>query len=289
MWGRNCLSPVRRRFSRCGGLILLGWAGGLLSLSENALSAFEERPSGARQAGVGGTAQAIPGEFWSAIRNPSLLPSLPPLTFCVSLIPSPFGLVELTRGCAGAGVQTPVGSAAVYCSSFGFSLYRELEGGMAFGHDLAPRVSAGVAVRIYSLSIAGYGAAVSAGAAVGFRALLADRVEASLLVDNLFRSRIGSSGESAPTVLSASVVVGPLAELTGYLSVARDSRYPAESAFGIEWMPASIIRLRCGLSMEPESFAGGFSVTAGGVAFEYGARWHPELGPVHALSLCISP
>jgi hypothetical protein len=182
-----------------------------------------------------------------------------------------------------------MGAAAVYLSGFGFSLYREFEGGLAFGYEIAPRVSAGVAVRVYSLSVNGYGSAVSAGAALGFRAALADRVEALLLVDNLVRSRIGRSGESVPQVLSASIVLGPWAALTGYMSVARDPRYPAESAFGIEWAPADIILLRCGLSMEPTMFCCGFSLLASVAAFEYGVRWHPELGLVHALSLFFSP
>jgi hypothetical protein len=259
----------------------------LLALPEFGFGAFEERPSGGRALALGGGAHGFDGDLWSAICNPAVLATFRSSTLGAAILPAPYGFAELSRYSVALALPSPLGNLGFYGSGLGSELYSEYEGGVGFGREVLPRTSVGLAVRGYFLAIKGYGSAFCSGLTAGIRVALMSNLEYGILVDNLFRSHIGSTGELLPQTLATTVVFKPVPGFQVALMMAKDSRFPLEASGGIECPVAEVLRLRGGCSIEPMSFSAGFGLSFLRGDFDFGARWHADLGMVYALSLSL--
>jgi hypothetical protein len=258
-----------------------------LAHQEIGFGAFEERPSGGRALALGGGAQGFARDLWSAVCNPAFTATFRTSTLGAAVLPAPYGFVELSRYSVALVFPVRFGHLGLYGSGLGSEIYREFEAGIGFGREVLPRTSVGIAVRGYFLTIKGYGSAFCTGLAAGLRVALMPTLEYGILVDNFLSTRIGSSGESLPQMLATTVAFKPSPGFQAALTMAKDSRFPLEASGGIEFSVAEVLHLRGGCSIEPMSFSGGFGLSVLRGDFDFGARWHTDLGMVYALSLSI--
>lgn len=270
---------MRRRILAVFLALILGVAAGR--------SAFEERPSGARAAGLAG-ARFVPGDLWAGVAMPASLRGVRALTFGAAVSPAPFGLVELARSAAALATANFLDGAAVYASRFGFESYREHEIGGALCAGVTDNLCLGIGLRGYFVTVQGVGAARAIGISAGLSCRLSDDLHWSVNADNLNQPPLGSSGERIPAVIAAAVAFTPTRSLRLLALISRESRFPLESACGVEFMPATFLVLRGGISLEPSTIAAGIGLDAGGIRFDYAYQEHPALGPTHTVSVeCV--
>lgn len=259
----------------------------ILLFLQQGKGAFEDHPAGARGISLGGHPCAVVGDLWAGFRNPSLIAGITSPTIGISIVPGAYGLVELSR--TSFGYAQPVGPGAIggYGSRFGFDLYQEIEAGLTTSLAVTPRIAVGLAIRLYALSVSGYGKASCVGITAGFLLSLSEDSHIALQIDNLNSPRLGPAREPIPASLLIGVSVHPLEILRFTASVGKEPGFPVEAESGIEFSALGGVRMRAGVALDPVAWSGGLGIVTEGIEVDYGVRWHLDLGVTHAFTLTL--
>jgi len=251
-------------------------------------TAFEERPCGARAAGLAG-ARFVPGDLWAGVAFPASLHGMRGLVIGAAASPAPFGLVELARSAGAVAMPAILDGALLYASRFGFEAYREHEIGGALCARVTENVSIGLGLRAYFVRVEGYGSAKAFGISAGLACRLAEDLHWMVNADNLNQPRLGRSDERIPAVIAAAIAFTPTRSLRLLALLSRESRFPLETRCGVEFTPVAFLAVRGGFALEPSTIAAGIGLNAGPIRFDYAYQEHPALGPTHTVSVELAP
>lgn len=255
-------------------------------LVSQSLAGFDQMATNPRTRGLGGNATAIGGDSWSALRNPALLNTIPDWEGSVFCTPGRFGLTELSTMGAVLGRRIGAGGAAIAVTTFGFSLYRELSAGIAFGYPLGP-FSAGLSLTGYGVSIVNYGSAWTLGLDAGCTIGISDGLLWGLCLRNVNRPEIGKTGEPISRSWSSGLSFVPVTG--GLIALEYEKPESADPALsvGVEYRIVRELELRGGISDVPPLLSAGFGVHLDPVVVEYAVTVHQELGPMHSFGLSV--
>jgi hypothetical protein len=258
----------------------------LLLAVETAVAAFDR--AGNLSPGPSGTSVASSGAVWAPFTNPAALASLTSRTLALSHVPRPFGLPDLARSALAYVEPLSFGTVAVTVQRYGCPLYRELTAGMQFGTLIEENWSAGVGVNLFSVVIAGYGSAVTAGIDAGLAVDFTDDLRAGIAALNVNAPSIGRARERLPQMLTIGLCYRPMdgVALTG--DVVKDLRYPPDFIAAVEIAPVKMVRFSAGSGTEPSLFRAGVEVAYSFVEAGYVYTSHPDLGGTHQFSLVLS-
>jgi hypothetical protein len=250
------------------------------------LSAFEQKPAGARNAAMGGLS-AVGGDGWGAAGNPALVLRCNSLLAGASFTPGMFGIADLSL-VQGMAVM-PAGSFGIGCffSRFGTDAYREIQGCLSFAVGVAGDASVGAGVDLYSLAITGYGASVKTGLDLGLSIEPFDALAFSVAISNCTGATIGDCHEEIPRALSAAIEWRPDEPFCIVLEVRKESGFPLAVSYGGEVTLAEVLGLRAGCATEYPGVSVGVGIDWNPVRFDYAWRCHSRLGGTHMLSVTI--
>lgn len=248
--------------------------------------AFETRPAGARSASMGVLCSAGGTDGWGGIHNPALMIRSGSVTAGASVTTGIFGIPEL--GAFDAMAIVPAGPArlGLSCSRLGNDLYRESEIGLSLAAGVRKDAAAGASLRIFHLSIAGYGAAAAAGLDLGLALNPTPQVSVALTLTNCTGSSIGACREEIPRSVTAAVEWNP-EPVCIVIEIAKEEGALMSVAAGCECRLAGILRIRGGCTTDFPGASAGAGIEWLPLRLDYAWRWHATLGGTHTVSLTV--
>jgi hypothetical protein len=259
---------------RKGALVVLA-----LPLSLGAV--FEDKPSSARAAALGGALTAAPDPGSAAPSNPATVPLLSERRVSAGQ-GAVAGLEEMDRISAGA-VFPRVGFAwAVGVASFGGDLYREREISIAGGWAAGAAFSIGATVKGRAVDIARYGGERGVQGDLGVSGRWSERVRLGACLRNIGGSRY--FGETPPLVFSVGVAGDLWRGGTSVLAVEQDDAGRATWRWGQE-MVFGPFAPRLGFQSDPARLSFGFGLRWGAARLDYALLTHAVLSDEHRFDL----
>jgi hypothetical protein len=173
-------------------------------------------------------------------------------------------------------------------SSFGNTIYREMQLMMAGAYRIASTLAFGVSLQYYHCSIKGYGSQSTWGINMGVAYELLDRVRIGSQVTNLNQPVISNVREKLPQTFSVGISyqAGKLFMLN--MEFFRDTNFDQEYRFGLDYSLSSYFNIRAGIIDRLNNYSGGCALSLDKVSFEYALVIHQTLGASHITSLLIS-
>jgi len=202
--------------------------------------------------------------------------------------PGAFQLSELSTSSITFVFPIPSGGAGIALTRFGFDLYSEHAGVIAWGGGSGP-LRFGACVRYTHIAIRGYGSAGVAAVDVGSIVAPISWFRAGVRLTDVTRSSIGSSGEHVRATLSMAVMFILPDVLDVSLQVGQDA------AGGLSYRTAVSVRcsrwmeLRSGASENLNRLHAGIRLDGGHAGVGYGLSVDPALGWSHTFSLFFTP
>ena len=246
----------------------------------------EIRERGARAAGMGGAAAAVPGQSADVPRNPALLAGIP-RSGAVHWTPARFGMGEL--GSAAASWVQPIGGGAVAAElqRYGGEAYAEHRLGAGVGVDIGERLTAGARLSLLHVGIARYGE--SSVPVVDVGALFA--------VTDAFRVGVSGSAINMPSVAGDERIPMELtagaswrhAGMLVALDVEKETRHDVNLRLGTEVTLLDVLALRCCVSTVTRQWTAGLGLWRGIFRVDYAIAVHSELGATHTVSVGFAP
>ncbi|GEM_PF-6286192 len=131
-----------------------------------ASAGFEKRGSAARTLALANACVAVVDDALSPGFNPAGLARIHTKQLAIGYTPRPFGIEELSNAGMALALPTSVGVIGIGGSKFGFDLYKEVTGSLAFAATVSG-IGLGIAIDYYSVTIQRYGSAATGAADVG--------------------------------------------------------------------------------------------------------------------------
>ncbi len=218
------------------------------------------------------------------IHNPALMIRSGSVTAGASVTPGIFGIPEL--GAFDAMAIVPAGKArlGLSCSRLGNDLYREFEFGFSLTAGFRDDAAAGASLRIFHLSISGYGAAVAAGLDLGIALRPTPQVSVALTLTNCTGASVGACREEVPRSITAAIEWNPEPVCIA-VEIAKEDDALMSVAAGCECRLAGIFRIRGGCTTEFPGASAGAGIEWLPLRLDYAWRWHAALGGTHTVSL----
>lgn len=246
----------------------------------------EIRERGARAAGMGGAAAAVPVTGGGATRNPALLAG----AACggvLSWTPARFGMHEL--GTAAASWTQPFDgiTAAVEVQRFGSDSYAEHRLGAGAGLRVGGMLSCGLRVSLLHIGIARYGETLLPVVDAGAGLALSEEIQVGISGMAVNMPSVADD-ERLPTELAAGICWRHAGMLVA-LDLEKETRHPLNPRIGMEITLLGVLALRCGLSHLTRQWTAGIGLTHGVFRIDYALALHSELGATHTAGIGFAP
>ncbi len=250
-------------------------------LAQPALSANDNYPFGARQAGMGNAGVTL-YDLWSVSHNQAGLARLQALS-AGFYFENRFLAREMALGAVAAALPLPSGVFGLSLSYFGFSLYNEGKIGLSYARDFGEKLSVGMQFNYMYLSIGeGYGSRGNFTLEVGMIYELLSGLHIGAHLFNPTQSRITGVDdlydEHIPTILRFGLSYAFSDRVLLAVETEKDINEKARFKVGIEYRLTDHIHLRGGVGTRPMENAFGFGFQSGNLQFDLSAAYHHVLG-----------
>jgi hypothetical protein len=249
---------------------------------------FEHHALGARPVALGGTGMLLRNDPWAGFVNPAMYTSLYGITASVTHIPARFNLSELRSSAATIIYPMTIGTVAAAIHRYGFELYSETTAAVSGARDVGDRITLGITLNWYHLSIERYGNAATLGTNIGIHADITESLTAGFMIANINRPSIGRNPHPLPRIFRAGFIYRPLVLLQLAVEVEKDILFDTEFRFGAEYILSESFYVRAGMNDHPPRVSGGFSINHGRIKLDYALQWHFELGQTHFVTLVFT-
>ena len=249
-------------------------------------ASFERTESGARPLCLGGAYVGLADDAWGIFYNPAGLAQARFAELAVFYSPQPFGVPELKSLSFAALYPSAIGSFGLSVRRYGFELYRETSGSLAYAHKLAG-IFVGINVNYHSVSIAHYGSAGTIGVDLGVLVPILDNLRWGLAAKNINAPTIGQSAERLPQAFTTGIFYKPIESFCFVFDYQKELSFPAAPRFGFEYWIIDGVALRGGASDQPATYAAGLGIRYGFFQIDYAFTTHQELGLTHQASLSL--
>ncbi|HLB00130.1 MAG TPA: hypothetical protein VJO14_01975 [Bacteroidota bacterium] len=221
---------------------------------------------------------------WCVLDAQALLSPAGHARLGVAHSPGAFGLGELSASAASVAFPLGAGGAGVAVTRFGYDLYSEHSGVIAFGGGTGP-MRFGAGIRYTRISIRGYGSTGMAG--LDFTVLVAPLqwMRCGLRLTDVNRPRIGSSGERARATVSMAIAVLISRGLDCSLQAERNVRGRFAVRAGLAVRTSARMIVRCGASEDFGRIHAGVELSGVPAGVGYSVSVDPLLGWSHVFAL----
>lgn len=213
--------------------------------------------------------------YGSSIPDPASLVfnKKPGLSFLTGKI---FNLKQLQRQTVKSAFPLKNGTLGLDISVFGNGKYSESQISLGWGGYIQRRISLGVVIHSYSLSVQKYGNASTLGISLAAHFQLSPELDWGLLLKNLNQPKIGKAGEILPQLIITAIHFSPAPALAAQIEWEQDTMYRGIFKFGFEVKPKPWLFLRGGYVSGQLTAGIGWRLNY--VLFDYAFVTHPHLG-----------
>ncbi|MCX6252010.1 MAG: hypothetical protein NTX61_14820 [Bacteroidetes bacterium] len=233
---------------------------------------------GGRAAGMGFTSVAV-SDPWSVFNNPAGLAMLHSPS-CGVYFENRFLVTELSlkAGCVVFPVHS--GTFGISFREYGFSLYNEIQAGLAFARKFGRSFSVGVQLDYLRIHL---GEDLGTRNLVTFDIGLQFAVNHQLTVGvhcyNPVPAKLASyQDERIPTVIRFGLSERFSENFIGAVEIEKDLRHDLSFKTGMEYHFVKPVFIRVGLMTNPAIFTFGFGIEWGKLMFDLGTNYHRVLG-----------
>lgn len=201
---------------------------------------------------------------------------------------NPFGIKELNHGTFSAIIPVYRGRLGFAAKTFGNKLYNENEYFVSYAQSLQGKFFYGASVRFLRLEISKYGQDSAIGLDLGFSTIINPMIKWGFFATNVNRANIGAHRESLPQIYITGFNIKPVDNLFLNVDIYKDTQFPTEIRFGMEYDIFSRLALRSGFITEISSFTAGMGLRFSHFDIDYAFQSHNDLGFTHQFSLTFS-
>ena len=234
---------------------------------------------GARANALGGTALSSVDVF-SVYNNPGAFGMLDKTAVGVNY-ENRYLLKELSTQSLAFGYHSKkAGNFGVHMQQYGFSLYREIQGGITYGMKFYKNFSGGISLNFHRIALGeNYGNKNTFSAALGLLYDMNDELSFSMRVLNLNRAKLAADqDERLPTTFALGARYNFSDKAFWTLEAEKDLIYPLNVKSGIEIQPHPIFAVRFGVMSYPFQASAGFGLKFSNFYFDMASSWHAQLG-----------
>jgi hypothetical protein len=277
---RSPEKPVLKIFFKKTGFLLL--VAGVCFYPRYALSQVFMRPiDNAATLALGGAAVAAPDRLHGLANDAQLAFGQGPAVFAGTALPytlagwqaHQFQAVWKPDANSGVGVEL---------QHAGLESYLEQQFRVSYGRRLGEKLLLGAHAQYLRVSAQEYGAAGGVSGGLSILAEPLPRLWFGARLQHPFGVELAEL--RLPTRLQLGAAWRSSESLLLLLEADKDLERPAQVKAGIEYAPASVVRIRVGMRSEPTrpTFGAGLRLK-NGLALDMGAEWHPTLGMTPAF------
>jgi hypothetical protein len=234
---------------------------------------------GARSNGLGGTALNL-NDVWSVYNNPGAFGAIDKTELGFNY-ENRYLLKELSQQSLAFGYHTKKnGNFGLHLQQYGFSLYREMIGGVTYGAQLFNNFYGGLSVNFHSIQLGGnYGARNTASGALGLYYKLNRELSFGVRILNISRVKLADyQDERLPTAFALGTMYQFSEMLSWSLEAEKSILQPINVKTGLEIHPHDILYLRLGVNSYPFQSSFGFGVLLDKFQIDMATTWHSVLG-----------
>ncbi|MDI6766644.1 MAG: hypothetical protein QME52_07465 [Bacteroidota bacterium] len=257
-----------------------------LLFTKQAAGGFERTEMGARPAGCGNAYVGIADDVSAIFYNVGGLANLKYKQLSIFYSPQPYGLSELSFGGVACGLPTSYGVFGISFRRYGFELYRELSGSLAYS-NIITGIHLGINLNYHTVTISNYGSAGTIGIDIGILLPLMDVMRLGISLKNVNSPTIGRSSEKLPQSFTTGIAYLPFENLCLMLDVYKETSFEPSPRFGFEYWIVDAVGLRGGFCNEPASYSSGIGIRYSFFQIDYGVSIQPVLGWTHSFSVTI--
>ena len=260
----------------------------LLCFPPLAQAGFDRVPQPVSVTGGGnvGTAIVDPEFLWI---NPASVASAHSFSTILFYTPSLFGLPQLRNTGFVMSDDLYSTGTAIGVSTFGFSLYRETVATIAAADTVASSVITGMGININHLFIDSYGSTTVVSCDIGCIINIDSSLSLGGSITNVNRPSVGNNDNTIVQGMNIGVVYRFLPSASIAVDFHKNAEYPLAVHTGVEWMPHTNIRVRCGFIDQTKMLTAGLTVTVSFFDVEYAIIHHPDLGISQSIGIIFTP
>lgn len=257
-----------------------------LILTESLAGGFEQREVGSRSSAFGNAFVGLANDVWANHYNPAGLASLSNLQLSAFYSPQPFGISEISLAAFSAVIPTSYGVVGVSVRRYGFELYREHSGSLAYS-NMITGMYFGINLNYHAVSIKNYGSTGAVGIDLGILIPLIDNLRWGISMKNINSPTIGRSFEKISQCTTTGLAYHPFENINLMLDVQKETSFDPSTRFGFEYWIIDPVAVRGGYCNEPASYSSGFGIRYSFFNIDYALSVHPVLGWTHSFSITI--
>ncbi|MEX1001673.1 MAG: hypothetical protein WDZ35_06120 [Crocinitomicaceae bacterium] len=234
---------------------------------------------GARSNALGGASLALT-DVWSVYNNPGAFGALEQTAVGVAY-ENRFLLKEMSTQSLAFGYHTKsAGNFGLHFQQYGFSLYRESQGGLSYGMKFFDNFSGGISLHYHRIALGeNYGTKNTFSAALGLLYSLNKDISFSMRVLNINRAPLADDeDERLPTTFSLGAIYRFSEKAFWSIDAEKDLVHPINIRSGIEIKAHEIFALRIGVMSYPFQASFGFGLKFANFYFDMASSWHAQLG-----------
>lgn len=248
----------------------------------------DKRTLGARAAGVANASVTF-ADAYAVFANQAGLANINSLTASV-YAENRFLLKDLNLFGMGVAIPTQkTGTFAIGASYFGSANYNESQIALGYGRKLFEKLSIGVSLDFFNLSIAEYGSQVALTFGIGLQYHINDFIKVGGRVHNPMRIATTEFEEdNLPTLVNFGLAFSPSDKVSVFAEAEKNIHEKAIIKVGIEYHPIDILYVRVGSSSNPSNLSFGVGLDVKVAQIDFASSFHPTLGYTPQISITYS-
>ena len=256
----------------------------LLILITTSLHAQVYPQIGARANSLGGASLGIT-DVWSVYNNPGAFGALDHSAVGVSY-ENRFLLKEMSTQSLAFGYHTEkAGNFGIHFQQYGFSLYREMQGGFTYGMKFFDNFSGGVSINYHRIALGNnslgdsYGSKNTVSGALGLFYQMNDQLKFGMRMMNINRAKLLEvENERLPTTFNLGIMYAFSDKAFWSVEAEKDLIHPINIRSGVEIQAHEIFAVRLGLNTYPFQATFGFGLKFKKIYLDLATMWHAQLG-----------
>ncbi len=258
----------------------------ILIFNTTVWGSFEGFEYGSRSIAMGSAFTGLSNDCFSIFYNPAGLNNIKFNEASFFVFPYQYGLKELSTTILLFNIFTKYGTFGFAAKKFGFELYKELTGSIAYANNYN-QINFGVTININSLSIRNYGNDITVGLDVGVLFPLSQNFDIGFTVKNINAPTIGKKREKLPQALLTGIAYNPVDNFVLTFDMQKEYKSDLCFASGLEYKIFDLVYLRLGLRNLPSTYSAGIGVEFNLLRLDYAFVNHQELGLSHSMTVSI--
>lgn len=233
---------------------------------------------GARANGLANTTLMV-NDVWSVKNNIGALGMLTKTQVGIAY-QNRFLLKEFSNQSVAFNFNSKAGNIGGYFQQTGFSLYRQMVGGIGYSMKLSDKLSSGVSLNYQRIAFGDvYGAKGSVSASVGLFYALNNNLDLGVNIANINRAKISDyQDERFPTVFNLGMKYKFSEGTFWSVEAEKDMLHPLNIKSGLEIKAHDIFVLRLGMNSYPFQTAFGVGLNIKNLRIDIATSWHTTLG-----------